>query len=357
MKSRFFLILAMIALVGFLVSIDYGNVCAQQEVPMAEELEEGKYAKNAEFSTLPDVDKNGNVDPQQIIYTEIPDGEGGPYPDNTFDFENPLDPDIDVDALADSTDALFGDLIANRVNLLVSFQGDTKGLWKVWQEDVAGNTRVMWSKTDFDYDDVVPNDRDLDALELWGKYGVDDANYYSLVGDTDLGMGRVSVYNMDHGPYISHAVIVAAVREITPDGYEGEDDVVDLDALMVWDTDEFGTWSNGDTIIFSIRDTRPAGNFDGGEIVVKPWGGPAFFLDHGIPPGQPVKLWNTAFNVAAAFGVDTDEVDAIEAFRGGSWPPAQTPTLTQWGLIILVALLVVSTVLVILRRRKAAVPA
>jgi len=35
----------------------------------------------------------------------------------------------------------------------------------------------------------------------------------------------------------------------------------------------------------------------------------------------------------------------------------QTPSLTEWGLIILVALLIGSTVFIMLRRRKAAVPA
>jgi hypothetical protein len=42
MKSKFFVIVAIIALVGFVVTLDYGNVWAQQEAPKWEELEEGK---------------------------------------------------------------------------------------------------------------------------------------------------------------------------------------------------------------------------------------------------------------------------------------------------------------------------
>lgn len=119
---------------------------------------------------------------------------------------------------------------------------------------------------------------------------------------------------------------------------------------MTWDTPPYGEWGPGDSIIFSIRNTKPTGNWDGGEIVVKLFdvaGGS--FLNHGG------HLWNTAFTVAAKFGVDTEEIDAIEAFSGG--PHSQTPTLTGWGLIILIALLIASTVFILLRRRKPVVPA
>ena len=146
---------------------------------------------------------------------------------------------------------------------------------------------------------------------------------------------------MAAGAYVAQSVIQNSVQYLD---YVGPS--VDLDALMVWDVDPLGTWSNGDAIIFSIRG---AGNWDGGEIVVKEFSvAGARFLNHGD------HLWNTAFDVQTAFGVDTEEVDAIEAYP--TWYQ-QTPTLTQWGLIILVALLIASGVFIMLRRRKAAIPA
>jgi len=85
--------------------------------------------------------------------------------------------------------------------------------------------------------------------------------------------------------------------------------------------------------------------------VVLPFAGPPSFLLHGG------NLWDTAFDVALAFSLNppTQEVDAIEAYP--QQPRPQTPALTEWGLIILVALLIASTIFVMLRRRKAAVPA
>jgi hypothetical protein len=102
----------------------------------------------------------------------------------------------------------------------------------------------------------------------------------------------------------------------------------------IWDTD--------DIIIFSIR---ASGNWDGGEIVVLPFGGPASFLNHG---GQ---IWNTAFDVATAFGVSTQEVDAIEALP----IPPGGPVLTEWGIMILVILLLISASFIMLKRKKTAV--
>jgi hypothetical protein len=182
-----------------------------------------------------------------------------------------------------------------------------------------------------------------------GPYGpnqYDDANNYSRVGD----VAGVSVYYWDgssSSPYLLRTHIHGALTEV---GFTGQEDAVDLDALMVWDVSQRGYWSTGDMIIFSIR---MAPNFDGGEIIVKPFGGPAYFLSHGG------HLWDTAFDVTGTFGVAGEEVDAIEAFRAppGIGEGVGVPTLTQWGLIILLALLSAGTVLLLLRRRQSMVQA
>ncbi len=357
MKSKFFVILAIIALVGFVVTLDYGGVWAQQYVPTKEELEEGKWPIPVEHSTAPfDVDATGAADPEQVNYRDCP---AFPYADG-FDFGG----DGEVDALANVRDALFWELIhpsGRRADLVFSLQGDPR----VPQPDqVAAFIEYQWTFTHIyqcgclfthpgldPWGSILPNNdtRELDALELWGPQHQDDwfdADHYSLVGDP--GTPKVSIFYYDQGtgqstPYVFHSVIQPAVQTL---GYSGPD--VDLDAAMVWDNTEDHVWNAGDGIIFSIR---AAGNWNGGEIVVLLFGGPPSFLFHAG------HLWDTNWattHLQPTYG--TTEVDAIEADPCW-WFGAQTPTLTEWGLIILVALLIASTVFVMLKRRKAVVRA
>lgn len=395
MKSRFFVIVTIIALVGFVVTLDYGNVWAQQEAPTAEQVWEAKYPINLEFSDSLDKEAEEGVpgwgisvlDPRQVIYTHPKDAVGAPFPRNTFDFCY----EGEVDALANGGDAFFHDLIVNNAVLLVSFEGDPfwggpigpgddppDGPIAVYAECNGGTHFPKW-----DHEHCVndPNTvDDLDGMEVWGPYyneevmpDPDDADYYSLLGDPipDGGVPTDPKYSVfcivlpdthDQIPYVPHSDIVAAVTNpvltIPEEGaqhYEGDTLLIDLDALMVFEEGGINgdhVWNAGDTIIFSIRNTIPfQGNWDGGEIVVLPFGGPPSYLNHGL------HLWHTAFGVATAFDLDppTEEVDAIEAYP--QQPRPQTPALTEWGLIILVALLIASTIFVMLRRRKAAVPA
>jgi hypothetical protein len=396
MKSRFFVIVTIIALVGFVVTLDYGEVWAQQEAPTAVEVWEAKAPIPVEFSTdtlcerlFGDVDQFGVWDPQQVLYTEPPDPVNPPdtKPWDTFDFGG----DIDVDALANIGDHLFGDLIVNNAVLLVSFEHDPQ--WNpylpafperiaVYAECNGGAQFPKWSHNrpqaplptphPLDWDATVLNyDLELDGLEVWGPLGLgaDDANCYSLIGDPVApGPGvKYSVFQWwgFASPYVPHSVIVTAVTNpvltIPAEGaqhYEGPDSLVDLDALMVWDGggNFDGVWNAGDTIIFSIRNTIPGGNWDGGEIVVLPFGGPPSYLFHGAFPRH---YWHTPFDPAAAANFDlnpaTQEVDGIEAYP--QQPRPQTPALTEWGLLVLVALLIISTVFVLLKRRKAVVRA
>jgi len=339
MKSRFFVIVTIIALVGFVVTLDYGNVWAQQEAPTAEQAWEAKATIPVEFSTELDVDAAGVPDPEQNLYTEP---VVNPVPVNTFDFGG----EGQVDALANGLDAFFHDLIVNNAVLLVSFYNDPGFTAPpppeiaVYAECNGGTHFPKWSQADLDAAGVTVNPANqLDGLEVWGPYGADDADYYSLAGDPGF-----SVFTMAAGGYIPQAQIQVAVEDLE---YVGGP--VDLDAMMVWDGNYNQVWDEPDTIIFSIRGTT--GTWDGGEIVVLPFAGPPSFLLHGG------NLWDTAFDVALAFSLNppTQEVDAIEAYP--QQPRPQTPALTEWGLIILVALLIASTIFVMLRRRKAAVPA
>lgn len=252
---------------------------------------------------------------------------GAPFPQNTFRYGVTGE----VDATANVRDAYFRRLILDNVDLLVSVKGDPGNIG-VWYEKPGppGLTGCRWSHDDFDGQRPECVD-DVDGVEIWGPQSADDADYYSLQGDP----GNVSVFSMATGPYIPKATIVAAIMFL---GWTGTEDSVDIDGLMVMNR---GTdvWDTQDTIIFSIRKT---GTWDGGEIVVLPFGVNPSFLNHG---GHP---WNTAFNVTAKFGAE--DVDAIEA----SWWLREVPSLTNWGLIILLVLLVLSGIIVIRQRRRAA---
>jgi hypothetical protein len=450
MKNRLFLLLVIIAMVGITITFNYGAVWAQRDE------EGGKGPIRTEFSNVPDrkaVPGGGSIDgrkPMQGLYTEPIDVAGPPNPQNAIFYRDADTINGQIDALANIGDLYFGKLIADQAVLLVSFQVDPGGN-AVWYETPAPVTRgVKWTQAQLNNPNTPPDTQltDLDALQLWGA-DIGWGNAYSILGDPPVGAPpvRYSVFlwwDQRPGPpahsigYVPRADIVAAVRAL---GFPASDTgLVDLDGLMVMDTggDFDSVWNTGDTIIFSIRATGSAPpHWDGGEIVVLPFGGPPTFLNHGG------HLWNTAFICSTAFGVHTEEVDAIEAFvdtitvtqisisgtenawvilppppirvntgqtlriwndlliiikvkiwnRDGSIaeytiPPGgyvdhlvqkavipcelkvfklsgqelvegmfaqcQTPTLTQWGLIILVALIVFST-WVVLRRRRAVV--
>jgi hypothetical protein len=351
MKKRLFIILAIVAMVAFAVVLGRGDLWAQQGDDSGEPADP-KAKKSVQFSNYQDrkaIPGGGGIngaEAERVLFTLVSDDVGGTYPMDDVSYGG----GDQVDAVANRRDGLFGKLIKNQANLLVSVTGDTKdkGYWKVWEEDVGGNCRVKWHEDDFNNPNPPSGDRleDVDGLQLWR--GI--ANKYSEENDHT----GSSVLNQDGSQYVSLAAIQAAVTHANLDTipgeghYTGPADSVDLDAVMVWDHNANKEWDAGDTIIFSIRNTQPAGNWDGGEIVVLPNGAPPFYLNHGK------HEWHTGFDVRVGLGVDTEDVDAIEAYPG--WYQ-QTPTLTQWGLIILVALVVVSTIFVMLRRRKAAVPA
>ncbi|MFH1373179.1 MAG: hypothetical protein ABII79_05225 [bacterium] len=301
----------------------------------------------------------GPADPGQVLNSTVNDNVGPPNPKDSrmggvvHDYEN------EVDALANSGDAYFWHVVRNTADLLVSFEYDpvdpaTARQRAVFRETPAGLRQRMWFQIQLSNVPPSPpgdpNFFDLDALETYGPTSGDDANMASFNGDAttsvwDYGAGGANT------PYISKADILTALKSDSI-SWSGTDDWVDVDALMVS--------KYGDSIIFSIRAT---GSFDGGELIVMPVSNPggATFLKHGIIAnhGDGTTKWNTAFDLQTAFGVDTEEIDGIEAWRGGppndaGTPPPPIPSLTTYGLIVLLALLLLSGIIVIRRRRATA---
>ena len=242
-------------------------------------------------------------DPGQVIAW---DGAGGTK--DTTDFQDrfsisPLPDPFQVDALANSADVLFDAVINNQAALLfsVGIESTVRPLSEagqnyIYAEGIDGSMTIWASPSDINQ--VGPFD--VDALEVWGvdptvpialppfeletsfndpvtgganAEGIDDANRYSLFGDS----GGVSVYDSNGGTIFTQDDIAGAIGrpDLTND--------IDLDAMMM----------NAGGIMFSIT---PIDIFDGGEIWV--WDGApgsnAAFLSHGG------HLWNSAFDVSAA---------------------------------------------------------
>lgn len=200
-----------------------------------------------------------------------------------------------ADAIANQKDALFQAVIFNSAALLISVTGDSPQN-SVWYENIFGGTGVWATKAQID---AVFGVQDLDGLEVWGQDALDDSDRFSLLGDP----GQWAVYAFSpmiggFSGYISKLTIANAI------GHPELEPVLDLDALMTLD-DGDDLFEPDDTILFSIR---PVGPFDGGEVwVLNGGGGPAAFLNHGG------HLWDTAFDVKGTFGVQNENVDALEA--------------------------------------------
>ncbi len=283
-----------------------GPTCLAQTVPDGIRVA-------VEYSTDLDLQVSAggtSLDPAQVLYTEPPDGAADPNPRNGLDFfpglESGNEPDAQVDALANRNDALFDDVLANAADLLVSLEPDpaVPTDTKAYLERLDGSTAAVWSTADLDSSAGVVVE--VDALELWGLVGADDATYYSLSGDVTT----TSIFYQAAGvsqPYLSRAQVFAAIGAL----FTGTQQQVDVDALMLNDLPPVGTWSAGDAVLVSLR---AAANLDGGEVFVIPFTGTTAFLAHGG------HVWNTAFDVSLAFTglLGSEEIDALEAAPPGS---------------------------------------
>jgi len=276
-----------------------------------------------------DKDALGNAVPEQVIAW---DGTGGVANSFNYSFSRQGDTLQQVDALANNQDMLYDAVIKNRSALLFSVddEGRPAGALppfsspNIFYEPIGGPPAVappapggpIWATpAQIDQHGVT----DVDGLEIWGPEPtadsgapiVGDANRYSLYGDPGIaGAGRVSVWAYNpppvhvSTPYVWAGQLAGAIAPNDPElPY-----LIDLDALMVYDLENDDYFGPGDSILFSIAPVNTGITaFDGGEVWVWTNGAPAAFLNHGG------HLWNTPFNVMASFGVDSENVNALEA--------------------------------------------
>jgi len=285
-------------------------------VPLPTQVPGKEYSEDTTPSTHNPGDKDGLgvADPEQVIAW---DGAAGVQ--DSFDYSNSRSGDTldrQVDALANRGDALFAAVIVNQAALLFSVDDENGGGVSspyIFYEHILGppgppppapGGPIWATPAQIDQHGV----KDVDGLEVWGPEPergtvTGDADRYSLYGDPLIGAQRVSVWAYDpptnvSTPYITALQIAQAI------GHEDLADMIDVDGLMT--SDEYGDdyFGPGDSVLFSIEPLAP---FDGGEIWVWSFGSPATFLSHGG------HLWNTAFNVKTAFGVDSENINALEA--------------------------------------------
>jgi hypothetical protein len=311
------------------------------------------------------------ADPEQLVAW---DGIGGTT--DGIDYSLSRGPNFpreqEVDAIANSGDALYRQVRADRAHLVFSHDdtvaiypaaagpffppagtlvppigpvvlsnGDSIGGTGEISKEEAGvfagfEVQGLWAAAPII--NGMPTPLDIDGLEVWGpEPGVTaDSNMYSLENDPVGGAGtsifRYDLVGLTSSPYISHAMIVSAVESllgIVPttafNQYDGFGrNGVNLDALMAQDLDgvpeQFGP---GDSIIFSISQMvnpqDPDGYYvTGSELFTLDMtaaGGPiAGFLKHGGHPWDHVyTLGAMAIVGPPANGRAYIDINAIEA--------------------------------------------
>lgn len=259
-----------------------------------------KKVPGKEISFRFDRDAVGVPDKEQNVAW---DGIGGTA--DTFDYSGSrtilgvVDQDREVDALANSGDALYHEVIDNLAALLFSVQDDPNVSYE------ATNGKFGTWATPPEIDNMSPI-RDTDGLEVWGGDGPgqDDANNYSLEDDSGTrDPNDVAVWNYIGGVSSPNwltdeiALIVALASGVPVDLLRE----INLDAMMTTDPNE---------IMFSIdpvlaRDGSTL--LDGGEIFVGVRGVSGKYLFHGG------HLWDTAFDVKGTFGLGNENINALEA--------------------------------------------
>jgi hypothetical protein len=254
-----------------------------------------------------------------------------------------------VDALANGRDAQFDEVLANTAELLLSFRPDPAGPngATVFREFPSGGTQALWYKPHLNAPNLGASFfENLDALELWGPLGADDARFYSLNGDYTGTSVFVQVGGVSQ-PFLSQGQISLAIAPL----FTTPPPAPDVDGLMVKDGDANNVWSPGDAVIFSIR---ASGSADGGEIIHWVQGSAATFLSHGG------HLWDNGFNVSATFGLPagTEDVDALEASPPGqvAAPAVPVPILGIGGAALLAVGLVSVSAYRLRERRRSARP-
>jgi hypothetical protein len=260
-------------------------------IPTPEQVTGKNYVDN------PNKDDLGNPSLQQVLAWDGRTPEGGITNSINYLGSTPYNT-VNADEIAYHHDTLFKAVINDQAALLVSVTGDwgtpTVG-YTIWSEHIINGTTGPWAtKLQTDQHGVI----DLVGLEVWGPDWPNElpeiSDRFSLMGDP----GGVAVWKVGGIPLITDAFIGAAIG--LDSAYWGS---LDLDGLMMYDNND--DYFNGDDqALISIR---PIGPFDGGEIWVLNADGTATFLNHGG------HVWDTAFDVKAAFNSDSENIDALEA--------------------------------------------
>ena len=277
----------------------------------------------------------GVPDPHQNLWW---DGAGLAL--DTFDYtgSGSLDFGREVDALANVRDALYMEVSHfDAVPMLTSFTA-VPDIYFTMPVGPPHAPNGIWAPAPIINAALPPTD--VDGLEVWGPPGPggDDANFASLSGDP----AGIAVHSYDpiahaSAPYLTDFAIATAI------GHPELEQQIDLDAMMIFDTDDAlgsaASFGPGDSIMFSIAPvTGPAGvAFDGGEIWVWDFGAPAFFLFHGG------EFWDTPHDVTGHFFPALAGTGLFENINALEAVPAP-------GAIVLIGL----GAMVSLRRRRSA---
>ena len=339
----------------------------------------------------------GILDPQQVIAW---DGSGGVGDGVDFSGSrgNLYDPDDQVDAIANRGDHLFKQLqgsadTKDTAHLIFShddqisiytgtaggaavpspFTVPSSGPVALSNGNIIGGAGELSYETAFAFTpassqgvwakqpeiNASPLPKDVDGVEVWGPEPAftADADKYSM--DLDF-LSGTSVWNASGTPYISQAMIVAAVTSLLgpvtgvlpyPDYIDGTD-AINVDALMVndrigsaghdtFDRDPTGAGASGDQIIFSIRQivdpSDSTGYYaTGSELFVLDASTGASFLDHGG------HLWDKAYAMSDLSFLSLPEslvnghavidINAIEAISQAVVPEPTSAILLLTGI-------------------------
>jgi hypothetical protein len=293
--------------------------------------------KSKEYSDSPDTKGPGQQqksapssdDSDQVLRW---DGAGNVF--DAYDFAETraegLPLEAEVDALANVQDSLFFDVTNNQAAALFSIapsegSGHFDSQVEIWAERPSSEIEPWAYKTQINKHGV----NNLDALEIWGAPGLEDANLYSLANDP-FGIA-VWAYEPESnaslhyiwGDEIQSALMGADLMPALPGN--AMDIGLDVDALMVYDMAQNNIWEPGDWILFSLEqlwislDSQITELFAGDEIFVWQNGGSIDFLDHGG------HLWDSNW-----LGRD------IDAFEAAAVAEPRTLALLSLGALALI---------------------
>lgn len=310
-------------LCGLLGTIAASEALANPWIPIVNPASPGtgqflpgpKEVPGKDYSDIRDVNVLPANDPEQNVAW---DGSGGVRDSFDYSGSRAAFPDVaqdrQVDAIANQGDSLFKDLRANKAALLFSVQTDPTVMYeRATGLFNPGPSFGVWA-TATDIDAMNPP-IDTDGLEVWGLDQEDDSDRYSLADDPFVsfpnGSRKVAIWEYLAGVSSPHTFTsdLAASMDMQFGG-PGDGpifgqlvELMDVDAIMTY----------GAQVTYSIQPLVVPGTpiaFDGGEIFEYDGPGiPTRFLNHAG------HLWDTAFDVRGTFGVNHENIDALEAVQ------------------------------------------